>query len=134
MPCEVLLTNVFETLTTVRTAYRSGVTLGTASLGKPVSLGSSTNVIAGMSVTFSTGSSHAMERGAVVQKFVALHVAIHRPDAFSKKSHQVSVSSQIAGLRRLLSGWENQETDTGKWFKRAAEVGHHSPSDFTHLS
>ncbi|KAJ6539527.1 carbohydrate esterase family 9 protein [Mycena capillaripes] len=99
------------------TAYRSGVTSGTVSLMNP---GGSINVIAGISATFSTGALHAMEKGAILQKFTALHVAVHRPDPFSRKS-QASVSSQIAGLRRLLSGWENQETETGKWFKRAAE-------------
>ncbi|KAF7352632.1 Carbohydrate esterase family 9 protein [Mycena venus] len=102
------------------TAYRSGVTSATVSLTKPLSLTGSSNVIAGVSTTFSTGSAHAMERGAIIQKFTALHVAIHRSDPFSRK-RQASVSSQIAGLRRLLSGWENQETETGKWFKRAAE-------------
>ncbi|KAJ6515699.1 carbohydrate esterase family 9 protein [Mycena sanguinolenta] len=102
------------------TAYCSGVTSGTVSLMKPASLGGSANVIAGISTTFSTGAAHAMERGAILQRVTALHVAIHRPDPFSKKT-QASVSSQIAGLRRLLSGWENEGTDTGRWFKNAAE-------------
>ncbi|KAJ7240322.1 carbohydrate esterase family 9 protein [Mycena haematopus] len=102
------------------TAYRSGVTSGTVSLMKPTSLGGGTHVIAGISTTFSTGASHAMKRGAILQKVTSLHVEIHRPGPFSKRT-QSSVSSQIAGLRRLLSGWESQETDTGKWFKRAAE-------------
>lgn len=109
-----------------RTAYRSGVTSGTVSLLKPASWGGRTNIIAGISATFSTGSLHAMEKGAILQKSTALHVAIHRPDPFSTKS-QVSVSSQVAGLRRLLYGWENQGTETGKWFRKAAEVQHHSP-------
>ncbi|KAJ7044508.1 carbohydrate esterase family 9 protein [Mycena alexandri] len=103
-------------------AYRSGVTTGTVSLKRPINTfeGGGTNVIAGISTTFSTGASHAMEKGAIIQIFTALHVAIHRPHPFSKE-RQVSVSSQIAGLRRLLYGWENQATETGKWFKRAAE-------------
>ncbi|KAJ7228499.1 carbohydrate esterase family 9 protein [Mycena pura] len=102
------------------TAYRSGLTSGTVSLMKPAHIGGSTSIIAGISTTFSTGSLHAMERGAIIQRFTALHVAVHRPDSLSKGS-QVSVSSQIAGLRRLLLGWENQDTETGRWFKRAAE-------------
>ncbi|KAF7355475.1 Carbohydrate esterase family 9 protein [Mycena sanguinolenta] len=102
------------------TAYCSGVTSGTVSLMKPVFFGGGANVIAGISTTFSTGASHAMERGAILQRVTALHVAIHRPDPFSRKT-QPSVSSQIAGLRRLLSGWENEQTDTGRWFKNAAE-------------
>ncbi|KAJ7178979.1 carbohydrate esterase family 9 protein [Mycena filopes] len=82
--------------------------------------GGDPDVIAGVSTTFSTGASHAMERGAIVQAFTALHVAIHRTHPFSK-DRQVSVSSQIAGLRRLLFRWEDPATETGKWFKRAAE-------------
>ncbi|KAJ7682612.1 hypothetical protein DFH06DRAFT_1076348 [Mycena polygramma] len=102
------------------TAYRLGVTSGTVSLTKPTHWGSDNSVIAGISATFSTAASHAMEKGAIIQKSTALHVAIHRPDPFSNK-RQASVSSQVAGLRRLLSGWENQETETGRWFKKAAE-------------
>ncbi|KAJ7765048.1 hypothetical protein DFH07DRAFT_902839 [Mycena maculata] len=67
------------------TAYRSGVTYGTACLMKSA-FGGRSNVIAGVSATFRTGASHAMERGAIIQSDVALHVAIHRPDPFSKKS------------------------------------------------
>ncbi|KAJ7638937.1 carbohydrate esterase family 9 protein [Roridomyces roridus] len=93
-------------------AYRSGVTTGTTIM--PTFVGD-TNVIAGISTTFHTGASHAMEKGAIIQPTVALHVTIHRPLAKS----QLSVSSQIAGLRRLLT--RRSETDTGKWFKRAAE-------------
>ncbi|KAJ7129499.1 carbohydrate esterase family 9 protein [Mycena epipterygia] len=100
-------------------AYRSGVTSGTTSLMKPAFWGS-TSVIAGISTTFDTGSSHAFQKNAIIQKFTALHVAIHRPHPFSN-TRQASVSSQIAGLRRLLYGWESQETETGKWFKKAAE-------------
>ncbi|KAJ6598878.1 carbohydrate esterase family 9 protein [Mycena vulgaris] len=94
------------------TAYRAGVTSGTTSSMKPIS-GGGTSVIAGVSTTFCTGSSYAMEAGAIIQKFTALHVGIHRPHPFSGKRH-VSVSSQIAGLRRLLYGWEGQETGDGK--------------------
>ncbi|KAJ6628787.1 carbohydrate esterase family 9 protein [Mycena sp. CBHHK59/15] len=100
------------------TAYRSGVTLGTTSLTKSTS--DRANVISGVSTTFSTGSSHAMERGAIVQQFADLHVVIHRPNPFVGNS-RVSVSSQIAGLRRLLYGWQEEETETGRWFKKAAE-------------
>ncbi|KAJ7180288.1 hypothetical protein C8R43DRAFT_396005 [Mycena crocata] len=99
------------------TAFRAGVTSGTVSLMKPCG---ARNIIAGVSTTFSTGSSHAMERGAIVQRFSAVHVVIRRADPFSKNSRS-SVSTQIAGLRRLLYGWENQETETGIWFKKAAE-------------
>ncbi|KAJ7068447.1 hypothetical protein C8F01DRAFT_1118223 [Mycena amicta] len=93
---------------------RSGVTSGTVF---PISKG---GLIAGISSTFAMGSGHAMEKGAIVQKFTALLVSIHRSDPLS--SSRLGVNEQIAGLRRLLLGWENQETDTGRWFKKAAEV------------
>ncbi|KAJ7490396.1 carbohydrate esterase family 9 protein [Mycena galericulata] len=101
-------------------AYRSGVTSGTVSLMTPISSGD-TNVIAGISTTFRTGASHAMEKGAIIQKWTALHVAIHRADPFSTKK-EVSVSTQIAGLRRLLTQRRvGEDTETRKWFKMAAE-------------
>ncbi|KAJ7284154.1 carbohydrate esterase family 9 protein [Mycena rebaudengoi] len=103
-------------------AHRAGVTIGTASLTKR-SPGSAT-VLSGISTTFRTGSSHAMEKGAIGQASTALHVAIHRPYPVSmagSQNHQVSVSTQIAGLRRLLYGWGDRDTETGIWFKKAAE-------------
>ncbi|KAJ7684011.1 carbohydrate esterase family 9 protein [Mycena rosella] len=99
------------------TAYRAGVTYGTTSVMKPLG---GNSVIGGVSTVFCTGSAHAMEQGAIIQTFAALHVGIHRAHPLSR-NRPVSVSSQIAGLRRLLYGWESQETETGKWFKRAAE-------------
>ncbi|KAK7001003.1 carbohydrate esterase family 9 protein [Favolaschia claudopus] len=99
------------------TAYRFGVTSATV---RETSSGDARNIISGLSTTISTGASHAMERGAIIQKYTALHVAIQRPDPISK-TRQVSVSNQIAGLRRLLLGWETQETDTKRWSKKAAE-------------
>ncbi|KAF7301819.1 Carbohydrate esterase family 9 protein [Mycena indigotica] len=92
-------------------AYRSGITTGTV-------VGAQGDFIAGVSTTFSTGRLHAMERGAILQKFSAMHVSIHRSDPFSKPR---SVNNQIAALRRLLLGWESQASDTGTWFKKAAE-------------
>jgi hypothetical protein len=64
-----------------------------------------------------------MERGAIVQDVAALHVAVAKPHPlFSKDSGSISVSEQIASLRRLLYGWESTNVETGLWFKRAAEV------------
>jgi hypothetical protein len=66
-----------------------------------------------------------MEKGAIVQASTALHVAIRRPYPASlagSQNHQVSVSTQIAGLRRLLYGWGDRDTETSIWFKKAAEV------------
>jgi hypothetical protein len=62
-----------------------------------------------------------MERGAIMQDVAALHVTVGRPHPLFWKGG-VSVSEQIASLRRLLYGWESTDTDTGFWFKRAAEV------------
>jgi hypothetical protein len=62
-----------------------------------------------------------MERGAILQDVAALHVAVGRPYPLVGKGG-VSVSEQIAALRRLLYGWERKDTETGFWFKRAAEV------------
>ncbi|KAF8897691.1 carbohydrate esterase family 9 protein [Infundibulicybe gibba] len=79
------------------TAYRSGVTLATASLAsKSFSLGDSGPPIIG---GLSTGIPHRPLGGA-----------------------GVSVSTQLSGLRRLLYGWESTDQETGEWFKNAAEV------------
>lgn len=102
------------------TAYRSGVTFATSSLAKPVYLGGlGPQVISGLSTTFRTGSAHAMERGAIIQDIAALHVTIGR--AHPLLNPGVSVSTQISGLRRLLYGWESTHTETGFWFRKAAE-------------
>lgn len=79
------------------------------------------NMIAGVSATFRTGASHAMERGAVLQDATALHIIMGRSHPLFPKKRP-SVSSQIATLRRLLYGWESNERETGEWFKKAAEV------------
>ena len=104
-----------------RTAYRSGVTLATSSLTKsPYIDDLRTPVISGLSVTFRTGAAHALERGAIIQDVAALHVNIARVHPFNGRG--ISVSTQIAGLRRLLSGWESTEKETGRWFRKAAEA------------
>ncbi|KAF9006581.1 carbohydrate esterase family 9 protein [Cyathus striatus] len=102
-------------------AYRSGVTFATSSLAKPIFLyASEGHLIAGLSVTFRTGASHAMESGAIIQDVVALHVVIGRAHpVFHDKS--ISVSTQVAALRRLLFGWESTDKETGLWFRRASE-------------
>ena len=60
-----------------------------------------------------------MQAGAILQDVAALHVVLG-------KSHParrgVSVSTQLAALRRLLYGWESRDQETGTWFKKAAEV------------
>lgn len=102
------------------TAYRSGVTFATSSLAKPIYLnGPSSRFMSGLSTTFRTGSSHAMERGAIVQEVAALHVVLGRSQPMVAGG--VSVSTQIATLRRLLNGWESRDKETGYWFRKAAE-------------
>ncbi|KAJ4479027.1 hypothetical protein J3R30DRAFT_3403875 [Lentinula aciculospora] len=71
-------------------AYRSGVTTGIAA---PCSSG----LFAGLSAAFNTGAAHKLIEGAVMQDEVALHVSL-------SLSSSVSVSTQIATLRTLLSG------------------------------
>ncbi|KAG5648919.1 hypothetical protein DXG03_000268 [Asterophora parasitica] len=102
------------------TAYRSGVTLATSSLAKPYYLdGTAAHVISGLSVAFRTGSAHVMERGSIIQDIAALHIHIGRPNPLIGEG--ISVSTQIAALRRLLFGWETQDKETGYWFRKAAE-------------
>ncbi|GLB33967.1 putative amidohydrolase [Lyophyllum shimeji] len=102
------------------TAYRSGVTLATSSLGKAYYLdGTGAHVISGLSATFRTGAAHAMEPEAIVQDIAALHIHIGRPHPLIGEG--VSVSTQIAALRRLLFGWETKAKETGHWFRKAAE-------------
>jgi len=60
-----------------------------------------------------------MKRGAIIQDVVALHIVIGRSYPIMRG---ISVSTQIAGLRRLLYGWESQDKETGAWFRRAAEA------------
>ncbi|KJA29867.1 hypothetical protein HYPSUDRAFT_126636 [Hypholoma sublateritium FD-334 SS-4] len=101
------------------TAYRSGVTLAISSLARPIYLsGPDAHIISGLSVVFRTGAAHSMQRGAVIQEVAALHVVMGNPYPTSRG---VSVSTQIAAIRRLLYGWESTETETGAWFKKAAE-------------
>ena len=103
-----------------RTAYRSGVTFATSSLARPVHLGGpDAHIIAGLSTTFCTGSAHAMQAGAIIQDIAALHVVLGKSHPTLRR---VSVSTQIAALRRLLYGWESQDKETGAWFKKAAQV------------
>ncbi|KAJ4486448.1 carbohydrate esterase family 9 protein [Lentinula lateritia] len=71
-------------------AYRSGVTTAVTA---PYSSG----LLSGLSTAFNTGAAHKLKEGAVMQDEVALHVSL-------SLSSSVSVSTQIAMLRRLLSG------------------------------
>ena len=86
-----------------RLAYRAGVT---TAISAPVSYG----FLAGLSVAFSTGARHKLESGAVVRPVTALHVQVGTGQG-------VSVSTQVAGLRRLLIDGEKHGA-----FRRVAHV------------
>ncbi|KAH9833762.1 uncharacterized protein C8Q71DRAFT_712148 [Rhodofomes roseus] len=100
-------------------AHRAGVTYATSSLEKTTYF-TSPAFIAGLSVTFRTGSAHALEPGAVIKQITALHIVLSRTSPSSLVG-QASVSTQIAALRRLLLNGEPDDTETGHWFKRAAQ-------------
>jgi hypothetical protein len=109
-------------------AYQLGVTFAASSLMYPLHTGESdTQIIWGLSTAFRTGAEHAFDKGAFVQGVVALHIRIARPSPFGGAGRIISVSEQLAGIRRLLYGWEGTQSDTGEWFRAAAEVGLYSP-------
>jgi hypothetical protein len=70
-------------------------------------------VFQGLSVAFSLGSRHKLEKGAVIQDIAAVHISVSA--AFAS-----SVSTQIATLRRLLLEPAKNTTEFG--FKEAADV------------
>ncbi|KAI0080817.1 hypothetical protein K474DRAFT_1636767 [Panus rudis PR-1116 ss-1] len=102
-------------------AHRAGVTYATSSLARFTTFGGHLNLISGLSSTFKTGSAHALQRHAIVKPITALHIALTRAMPYAPALPPVSVSTQIATLRRLLLNAENDNTETGKWFKQAAE-------------
>ncbi|TFK55529.1 composite domain of metallo-dependent hydrolase [Heliocybe sulcata] len=105
-------------------AYRSGVTVATSSLTKVGLFVGPNSIISGLSTTFRTGAAHALEDGAVVKEITALHVNIGRPHPVGGRhglGPGVSVSTEIAALRRLLLEGESKDTETGRWFRGAAE-------------
>ena len=78
--------------------------------------------VGGLSATFRTGAGNGMDRASVIKPVTALHVAIGRTTPVSPTYPGMSVSTEIATLRRLLMNGEDERTETGKWFKRAASV------------
>jgi len=69
--------------------------------------------LSGLSVKFSTSALHKLEPGAVIKDVVALHISVG-------KGAQVSTSTQIALLRRLLDG--EVKGEVGYWFKQVRRV------------
>lgn len=110
-------------------AHRAGVTYGTTSLALGSMFGApSISPIGGLSTTFRTGSAHALESGAIVKNFTALHVSIGREPTFAGvfglSFPFPSVSSQIMTLRKLLLEENPTHSDEeGKsWFTKASRV------------
>lgn len=103
-------------------AHRSGVTYATSSLGKFMGFSGPEQVIAGLAATFRTAASHALEDNAVIKPITALRMYVARPVPHDGVMPQVAVSTQIAALRRLLLNGVSDEQETGKWFKKAADV------------
>ncbi|KAH9943156.1 composite domain of metallo-dependent hydrolase [Epithele typhae] len=97
-------------------AHHAGVTYATTSFLKPhfFSRGS---FVGGLSATFRTGATNGLQRAAIIKPITALHIAIGR---HSPLSSGIGVSTEIATLRHLLLGGEDEHTETGKWFQKAA--------------
>jgi hypothetical protein len=76
-------------------------------------------MVYGLSTTIRTGSENVMEQGSVVQEVSGLHVVVGR----SNPRGGVSVSTQVAVLRRLLLGWEKGDTQTVGYFLFFSRVG-----------
>ena len=90
-----------------RLAYRAGISSGI------VAPANSGGFLSGLSVKFSTSAHHKLELGAVIREVVALHVSIGN-------GAQVSTSTEIALLRRLLEG--GGEGEVGYWFEQVKKV------------
>ncbi|KAG7441138.1 carbohydrate esterase family 9 protein [Guyanagaster necrorhizus] len=86
-------------------AYRGGVTTA-------VTAPESSGFLSGLSGAFTTGAAHKLEDGAVIQDVAALHVIV-------SMSSDISVSTQLGALRRLLSG--EIHGDLGAQFKKVVE-------------
>ncbi|PBK90230.1 carbohydrate esterase family 9 protein [Armillaria gallica] len=86
-------------------AYRGGVTTA-------VTAPESSGFLSGLSAAFTTGAAHKLEKGAVIQDVVALHVMV-------SMSSPISISTQLGALRRLLSGEAHGEL--GVQFRKVVE-------------
>lgn len=78
-------------------------------------------MLGGLAVTFRTGAAHALDLAAIVRPVSALHIAISRATPYRPLAPPVSVSTQIAVLRRLLLEGISEDSETGYWFKKAVE-------------
>jgi hypothetical protein len=74
--------------------------------------------MAGLSTAFSLGAGNKLERGALLEDVAALHVTVG--NFILTENGVPSISTQIAALRRLLSGQGTGEL--GRRFRDVAEV------------
>ncbi|KAI0638507.1 composite domain of metallo-dependent hydrolase [Trametes polyzona] len=101
-------------------AHRAGVTYATTSFARsPVVLRG--KFMGGLSATFRTGAPHALDRTAIIKPITALHISIGRQPPGPYTPQGAGVSTQIAALRHLLLEGEDPRTQTGEWFKKAAD-------------
>ncbi|KAI0355379.1 composite domain of metallo-dependent hydrolase [Trametes cingulata] len=101
-------------------AHRAGVTYSTTSFARsPLFLRD--KFMGGLSATFRTGAPNALDRTAVIKPVTALHIAIGRAPPASFHPQVPSLSTQVAALRHLLVDGEDPRTQTGEWFKKAAD-------------
>lgn len=103
-------------------ARQAGVSYATTSLTKGTLFGGASALFGGLSVTFRTGATHALEHGAIVKPITALHINVGRAAPLRGTLQPVSVSTQIATLRRLLFNGVDEREETGYWFNKAADV------------
>ncbi|GJE84554.1 composite domain of metallo-dependent hydrolase [Phanerochaete sordida] len=103
------------------TARRAGVTYATTALGETTLFGGASTLIGGLAVTFRTGAAHALQPDAIVKPVAALQVHVGRAAPWRGSLAPVSVSTQIATLRRLLLDSVSDKEETGRWFKKAAD-------------
>ena len=79
-------------------------------------------MVGGLATTFRTSAAHALEPGAIVRPISALQIHIGRAAPYRGTLGGVSVSTQITALRRLLFDGVSEDEETGRWFKKAADV------------
>lgn len=91
-----------------RLAYRAGVTTAV------VSPQTNDGLLSGLATAFSTGAKQKLEPGAVIKDVLGVHVML-------SLGSSASVSTQIAALRSLLSGFAGG--DLGEHFERVVNVG-----------
>ncbi len=115
MHCRLQVSHFTDSLADLfyhRIAYRAGVTSAVVS---PKSSG----FLSGLGVAFSVGAAHGLESGAIQKPITALHVAITHASS-------VSVSTQIAALRRLL--FDKAPGELGERAKAVVNVSEEHPN------